>query len=100
MAHSLPTDGLAGLRDKPRPGVKRTHHGRAGRRGRPRETGGEAPARHAPEPALDGRGRDISRSSVNTIWRAFNLQPQRTETFKLSRDSNFVEKVRDIVGLT
>ena len=41
----------------------------------------------------------ISRSSVNTIWRAFNLQPHRTETFKLSRDPNFVEKVRDIVGL-
>ena len=41
----------------------------------------------------------ISRSSVNTIWRAFNLQPHRSETYKLSNDPNFVEKVRDIVGL-
>lgn len=41
----------------------------------------------------------ISRSSVNTIWRAFNLQPHRSETFKLSRDPRFVEKVRDIAGL-
>ena len=41
----------------------------------------------------------ISRSSVNNIWRAFNLQPHRAETFKLSKDRNFVEKVRDIVGL-
>ena len=33
------------------------------------------------------------------IWRAFALQPHRTETFKLSRDPLFVDKVRDIVGL-
>ena len=33
------------------------------------------------------------------IWKAFNLQPHRTETFKLSTDPLFVEKVRDIVGL-
>ena len=40
----------------------------------------------------------VSRSSVNKIWRSFNLQPHRTETFKLSRDPRFIEKVRDIVG--
>jgi len=33
------------------------------------------------------------------IWQAFGLQPHRQETFKLSRDPLFVEKVRDIVGL-
>ena len=33
------------------------------------------------------------------IWRAFGLQPHRQETFKLSTDPLFVEKVRDIVGL-
>jgi hypothetical protein len=32
-------------------------------------------------------------------WKAFNLQPHRTETFKLSADPLFVDKVRDIVGL-
>ena len=41
----------------------------------------------------------LSRSSVNRIWRSFALQPHRTETFKLSRDPLFIEKVRDIVGL-
>jgi transposase len=41
----------------------------------------------------------ISVSSVQRIWRAFGLQPHRSETFKLSTDPLFVEKVRDIVGL-
>jgi transposase len=41
----------------------------------------------------------VSASSVQRIWRAFSLQPHRTETFKLSTDPQFVEKVRDIVGL-
>jgi transposase len=41
----------------------------------------------------------VSPSSVHRIWRAFSLQPHRTETFKLSTDPQFVEKVRDIVGL-
>ena len=38
-------------------------------------------------------------STIYRIWKAFNLQPHRTETFKLSTDPLFVEKVRDIVGL-
>jgi transposase len=38
-------------------------------------------------------------STVHNIWRAFGLQPHRSETFKLSSDPLFVEKVRDIVGL-
>ena len=41
----------------------------------------------------------LSQSSVSRIWRAFALRPHRTETFKLSKDPLFVEKVRDIVGL-
>jgi transposase len=41
----------------------------------------------------------VSTSSVQRIWRAFCLQPHRAETFKLSTDPQFVEKVRDIVGL-
>ncbi len=41
----------------------------------------------------------LSRSTINRIWRAFSLQPHRTETFKLSSDPLFIEKVRDIVGL-
>jgi transposase len=38
-------------------------------------------------------------STVHRIWQAFGLQPHRVETFKLSSDPLFVEKVRDIVGL-
>ena len=41
----------------------------------------------------------LSRSTVSRIWRAFALQPHRIETFKLSKDPLFIEKVRDIVGL-
>jgi transposase len=41
----------------------------------------------------------LSQSTVARIWRAFGLQPHRTETFKLSRDPFFVDKVHDVVGL-
>jgi transposase len=41
----------------------------------------------------------LSQSTVSRVWRAFGLQPHRTEAFKLSKDPLFVEKVRDIVGL-
>lgn len=41
----------------------------------------------------------LSQTAVSRIWRAFGLQPHRHETFKLSTDPYFVEKVRDVVGL-
>jgi transposase len=41
----------------------------------------------------------MSQSAVSRIWRAFALQPHRSETFKLSKDPQFIEKVRDVVGL-
>lgn len=41
----------------------------------------------------------LSQSSVSRIWRAFGLQPHRAQSFKLSTDPLFVEKVRDVVGL-
>jgi transposase len=41
----------------------------------------------------------LSQTTIRRIWHAFGLQPHRTETFKLSKDPLFVEKVRDIVGL-
>lgn len=41
----------------------------------------------------------MTQSAVSRIWRAFGLQPHRQETFKLSTDPLFVDKVRDIVGL-
>ncbi len=41
----------------------------------------------------------VSQSTVSRVWRAFNLQPHRVKTLRLSNDPLFVEKVRDIVGL-
>lgn len=41
----------------------------------------------------------MSQTAICRIWRAFALQPHRSETFKLSKDPLFVDKVRDIVGL-
>ncbi len=41
----------------------------------------------------------MSQSAISRIWRAFGLKPHLTETFKLSPDPLFVDKVRDIVGL-
>lgn len=41
----------------------------------------------------------MSQSAISRIWRAFGLKPHRTEHFKLSPDPQFIDKVRDIVGL-
>jgi len=41
----------------------------------------------------------MSQSAVSRIWRAFALKPHQSEAFKLSPDPQFIDKVRDIVGL-
>jgi len=41
----------------------------------------------------------VSKSTINNIWLAHNLKPHRVETFKLSRDKKFLEKMTDVVGL-
>ncbi len=41
----------------------------------------------------------LSHTTIRRIWTAFGLQPHRAETFKLSSDPLFVDKVQDIVGL-
>src|SRR5688572_9176456 len=41
----------------------------------------------------------LSPDSIGRIWRAFGLQPHLSETFKLSPDPQFIDKIRDIVGL-
>src|SRR5438874_8484968 len=41
----------------------------------------------------------ISEASVRRIWRAHGLKPHRVETFKISNDPQFAEKLEDIVGL-
>jgi transposase len=45
------------------------------------------------------RAQGLSRMTVQRIWKQHGLQPHRLETFKLSRDPDFVEKLRDVVGL-
>jgi len=91
--------GLAGLSDEPRPGAKRTitdaHV----------EQVITTTLETTPEDATHWSSRrlakrlHLSQSAVSRIWRAFGLQPHRTEAFKLSKDPQFIEKVRDVVGL-
>ena len=45
------------------------------------------------------RALGMSQTAVSRIWRAFGLKPHLVETFKLSTDPQFIDKVRDVVGL-
>lgn len=45
------------------------------------------------------KAQGVSKATVNRIWTAHGLRPHRTETFKLSRDPLFLEKLTDVVGL-
>lgn len=90
---------LDGLLDEPRPGAPRKLDDAKIEQliattlnERPRE------ATHWSTRLLAKRLR-VSQSTVSRVWRAFGLQPHRSETFKLSTDPLFIEKVRDIVGL-
>lgn len=92
-------NGLDGLLDEPRPGA-------------PRRVSDEA-VEHVitltletiPEDATHWSTRSLaqrtglSQSSISRIWRAFMLKPHRSESFKISKDPLFIEKVRDVVGL-
>src|SRR5271156_22916 len=91
--------GLDGLVDEPRPGTPRKLSDQQVELVLTRTLESQ------PEAATHWSTRDmakacgLSQSSISRIWRAFSLAPQRAETFKLSRDPLFIEKVRDIVGL-
>ena len=90
---------LDGLLDEPRPGTPR----RAGDAQIERliaTTLNELPrdATHWSTRSL-ARKLKLSQSTVSRVWRAFGLQPHRSETFKLSTDPLFIDKVRDIVGI-
>lgn len=88
-----------GLLDEPRPGAPRRITDADVERVLTRTL--ESTPRHATHwstrPMAEACG--LSQSAISRIWRAFALQPHRTETFKLSKDPLFIEKVRDIVGL-
>lgn len=45
------------------------------------------------------RSQGVGKSTINTIWNSHDLRPHRSETFKLSRDARFLEKMTDVVGL-
>ncbi len=90
---------LEGLLDAPRPGAPR-RIGDAAVERLVALTLEEAPpdATHWSTRSMAKRA-GMSQTAVSRIWRAFGLRPHRVETFKLSSDPAFVEKVRDIVGL-
>jgi len=90
---------LEGLFDEPRPGAKRT------------VTDDKVEAviiktlEEKPKDATHWSTRSMaeamgmSQTSISKIWQALGLQPHRSETFKLSSDPQFIEKLRDVVGL-
>jgi len=90
---------LEGLVDEPRPGAPRTLTDAQVEAviTRTLESKPEA-ATHWSTRGM-ARAVGLSQSAIVRIWHAFGLQPHRSETFKLSTDPFFVEKVRDVVGL-
>lgn len=90
---------LDGLLDEPRPGAPREISDAEVERVITLSLESTPPNATHWSTRLMARRCGMSQSAVSRIWRAFALQPHRSETFKLSRDPLFVEKVRDIVGL-
>jgi transposase len=106
---SLPTVGkwrarflarrLEGLHDEPRPGARRTITDEQVERvlvTTLEQT--PADATHWSTRSL-ARRVGMSQTAISRIWRTFGLKPHLVETFKLSTDPQFIDKVRDIVGL-
>jgi transposase len=90
---------LEGLSDEPRPGAPRTITDEQV------EAVVVATLEELPKDAthwsraLMAKRSGLSKSTVGRIWKAFGLKPHLTDTFKLSTDPQFIEKVRDVVGL-
>lgn len=92
-------DRLEGLTDAPRPGAARTI-GDDVIEAVVVETLETTPvdATHWSTRSMASR-HQISRQTVSEIWRAFGLKPWRHDEFKVSRDPDLIEKIRDLVGL-
>jgi transposase len=92
-------DRLEGLSDEPRPGTPRTIDDERVEAVIVK-TLEEAPtdATHWSTRSM-AKATGMSQSTISRMWRAFGLKPHLSESFKLSTDPLFVEKVRDIVGL-
>lgn len=91
--------GVAGLTDEPRPGAPRTITDEQVEQVviQTLETTPRGATHWSTRSLAKATG--LSRMTIARIWRAFGLQPHRSDTFKLSPDPFLVDKVRDIVGL-
>ena len=99
MAATVCEDRLNGLTDEPRPGA-------------PRTIGDEqiervvvatlerqpADATHWSRASM-AKQSGLSKSTVGRMWKAFGLKPHLVDTFKISNEPQFIDKVRDVVGL-
>jgi transposase len=91
--------GIAGLQDEPRPGHPRTVSDEDVERVVVMTLESQPPGATHWSTRSMAKASGLTQSTVHRIWRAFGLQPHRAESFKLSTDPFFIEKVRDIVGL-
>jgi transposase len=90
---------LEGLSDEPRPGVPRTITDERVEQVIVK-TLEETPrdATHWSTRSM-ARATGMSQTAISRIWRAFGLKPHLVQTWKLSTDPQFIDKVRDVVGL-
>lgn len=97
--HRFLQQGPDGLLDAPRPGAPRTITDADVERVLVLTLETQPPTATHWSTRQMARASGLSQTAICRIWHAFALQPHRVETFKLSRDPLFIEKVRDIVGL-
>src|ERR1035438_379131 len=91
--------GLDGLLDEPRPGQPRKLSDAQIEQVIVRTLESKPPAATHWSTRTMAQATGINQTAISRIWRAFSLAPHRAETFKLSKDPLFIDKVRDIVGL-
>jgi transposase len=91
--------GLDGLLDEPRPGQPRKLSDAQIEEVIVRTLESKPPAATHWSTRTMAAATGINQTAISRIWRAFSLAPHRSETFKLSKDPLFIDKVRDIVGL-
>ena len=92
-------DRLEGLLDEPRPGRPRTITDEQVEAVVTRTL--ESSPKDATHWSTRSMAKEVglNQTAVSRIWRAFGLQPHRQESWKLSKDPQFVDKVKDVVGL-